>query len=373
MMEKLVSKNHVNHRCKSQNFLFPAFQWVQNDLCEVSLSLKNPLPFELTVSDMRLLTNGGVFESIPQTVILPTMSTTNVTLTGMPLECGSVEIHGYSTHTLGVKSNCRLKHMMNRSTVFPPIYTIEVIPALPKLDIKTSLSPMDTLAGMANVDSIITSSSLTLYNGEQAQCTLTLTNTSSIVIEYLEGSIQSKMDDKSQSEVFSWSSEQIQSQLPLKPHESLTIDLTIFAHADFLGTMAFDNTISLSSSSHHNQPTEALINVLSGRKCAVSVSGHASLPSRMGSPTNLLKRNELGSSFRSKTHSANSDHSSLITCSPQSTINGNSRHIEAQFRFKYSGAEGLHQGYCRNCAVLFNLEFLPSAQITNWDVLPAET
>lgn len=326
---------------------------------------------------MRLLTNGIVFESIPQTIILPTMSTTNVNLTGMPIESGTLEIQGYSTHTLGVKSNCRLKHMTDRSAIFPPFYTVEIIPALPKLDIKTSLSPMDTLAGMANVDNIITSSSLTLYNGEQNDCLLTLTNTSNITIEFLEESIQSSLDSKAQSEVFTWSSKEIQSQLPLKPNESLTIHLTIFAQADFLGPIPITNAFvppSLSSSSHHNHQNDAAMNSLSGGMSALSVSGHTSLPSRMGSPINVPKRNELNSSFRSKTHSGNSGHSSLITYNTNpSGIVGNPRQIEAQFRFKYSGGESFKQGQCRNCAALFNLEFLPSAQITHWDVLPAET
>lgn len=356
-------------------FSFSAFQWVQNDMCEVSLCLKNPLPFELKVSDIRLLTNGVVFESMPQTVVLPIQATTNVTLFGTPIEHGSLEIQGYSTHTLGVKSNCRLKHMMDRSAIFPPTFTVDVIPALPRLEITTSLQPMDTLAGMANMDNIIASTSLTMYNGEQTECTLTLKNTSNITIEFLEESIQSPLDSKVQSQVFLWSKEEIQSQLPLKPNESLTIHLKVFAHADFLGPVAVTNAFgagaSLSSSSHNQ--TDAAANSLSVGMSAYAMSGHTSLPSRMGSPINVPKRNDLlSSSFRSKaTHSG---HSSLVTYSLNpSNGTGNPQKIDAQFRFRYSGGEAQQQGHCRNCAVLFSLEFLPSAQITNWDVLPAET
>lgn len=328
---------------------------------------------------MRLLTTGIVFESLPETILIPSLSQSTITLTGTPIEHGSLEIQGYSTHTLGVKSNCRLKHMNDRerSPPFPPSFTVDVIPALPKLEIKTSCKPMDTLATITNTDNVIASTNISLYCGETTKCVLTLTNTSNIPIDFLEESIQSTLDSKTQKLVFSWSSEEIQSQLPLKPNESLTINLTIVGHADFLGPLnansAFGAASSSLSSSHHNAVNHVgndAMNSLTGGMNALS--GHTSLPnsvSRMSSPINLPKRNELNSSFRSKTHSG---HSSLVTYS-QGASGSNSRQLDAQFRFRYSGGEGHEQGYGRVCAILFSLEFLPSAQITNWDVLPAET
>lgn len=360
--------------------LVSAFQWVQNETCDVSVTLKNPLPHELEVFDMRLLTNGIVFESLPETTVLPALSASTITLRGTPIEYGSLEILGFSTHTLGVKSNCRLKHMnrdRDRLSQFPPSFNVDVIPALPRLEIKTSCLPMDTLACITNTDNVITSTNISLYCGETTECTLTLINSSNITIEHLEESIHSSMDKKTQDLVFAWSSKEIQSQLPLKPKQSLTIKLKIVGFADFLGPLNVGSTVNAPSlmSSHHNgvQSGNDVYNSLTGGMSALSVSGHTSLPSRVGSPINLpIKRNELSSSFRSKTHSGNSGHSSLVTYS-QGASGSNARQLEAQFRFRYSGGEGYQKGYCRNCAVLFNLEFLPSAQITNWDVLPAET
>lgn len=358
---------------------FSAFQWVQNEMCEVTVTMKNPLPYELQVFDMRLLTNGIVFESLPETIVLPALSPSTITLCGTPIEHGPLEILGYSTHTLGVKSNCRLKHMKrdrDRLTQFPPSFSVEVIPALPRLEIKTSCPPMDTLACITNTDNVITSTSISLYCGETTECTLTLTNSSNIVIEHLEESMHSSLDAKAQDLVFSWSSEEIKSQLPLKPNESLKINLKIMGYTDFLGPVNVASTLhnapSIMSSQHNGVAAgnEGGYNSLTGGMSALSLSGPTSLPSRMGSPINLPKRNELiSSSFRSKT---NSGHSSLVTYS-QGASGSNSRQLDAQFRFRYSGGEGLEKGYCRNCAVLFNLEFLPSCQITNWDVLPAET
>lgn len=52
-------------------------------------------------------------------------------LTGIPKEVGEIEINGYSTHTLGVKSNCRLK---NIPSVPETTYNVQVIPSMPILE-----------------------------------------------------------------------------------------------------------------------------------------------------------------------------------------------------------------------------------------------
>lgn len=330
---------------------------------------------------MRLLTNGVVFESLPETVILPSGVPTTVNLQGMPIEHGTLEIQGYSTHTLGVKSNCRLKHMTDRAAIFPPNYTIDVIAALPTLNVTTSLPPQETLSGFSNADNVIVSTSVTIFNGESTECMLTLTNTSNIPIEFIEESIQSSLEAKLQNQIFSWSSEEIQSQLPIKPNESITIHLKIFGAADFLGPIpclsetgagAVGGGITSLTSSNQNAShfVSDGMNSLSGGMSAMSMSGPTSLPSRMGSPINVpIRRNELTSSFRS----ANSGHSSLVTLSFAPSGNNAPRQFEAQFRIRYAGGGGYQEGYCRICAVLFNLEFSPSAHVTNWDVLPAET
>lgn len=183
------------------------------------MKLTNPLPFELRVADMRLLTNGVVFESLPETVVLQTATPTAITLHGTPIEHGSLEIQGYSTHTLGVKSNCRLKAMTDRK--FPPIYTVDVIPALPKITIATSLPQTATFSSLAQSDYVIISAGVTVFNGETSDCTITLTNNSNVPIEFLEESLHSTVDPKLQGRIFQWSSEEIQSKLPIQPQQSI--------------------------------------------------------------------------------------------------------------------------------------------------------
>lgn len=164
------------------------------------MRLRNPLPFDLTVSDMRLLTNGVVFKSLPQTVILQPNVSTLLTLHGTPLEVGQLEIQGFSTHTLGVKSNCRMKHMKGRK--FPQNFIVDIIPALPTISIKTSLPQTATFSNMSGADTVITTASLTCYNGESSMCVITVTNDGDIPVEHLEVTITSNVEQDIQKKVF---------------------------------------------------------------------------------------------------------------------------------------------------------------------------
>lgn len=199
-------------------------QWVQNDLCEVTVRLRNPLPFELHIDDMRLLTNGVVFESLPETIVLAPGQPTVVTLHGTPIEHGSLEIQGYSTHALGVKSNCRLKSMQpsaaTAAPAFPPVYVIDVIPALPTLRLGTSLPQTATFGaaaaggsgggGAAGADTVTVTAALTLCNGESAECVVTLYNNSTVPITFVEESLHSGLEARLQQRIFGWSADDLQ-------------------------------------------------------------------------------------------------------------------------------------------------------------------
>lgn len=163
----------------------------------------------------------------------------------------------------------------------------------------------------------------------------------------------------------------MQAQLPVPPQGTIEIIVDVYAEADFvcpqppasLHSAAAPGDYGASSLTHYS---------------SVSTSGHASLPSRVGSPHH--RRNEpQNSSFRS-TISGGPPSLAALTLhpgggggvGPSSLGSQYNQHIEAQVRFKYSGGDALTAGYCRQCAVSFNLELLPSVQITSWDVLPAE-
>ncbi|XP_043267833.1 protein brunelleschi isoform X2 [Venturia canescens] len=333
------------------------YLWVEGDICEVSIQLINPLPFELNVSNMRLLTNGIVFESLPESITLPAESRPIVvTLAGTPKEVGDLEILGFSTHTLGVKSNCRLKYI--KATPYPH-YMVEIIPALPKIEIVTSLPQT---ASFSSGENIVTSASVSLYGGESSECTITLTNTGLVSIEIIELSMQSTLDAITEEKIFKWSEENLKMQLPLQPGASASITLYLYAATDFIAPTA-----------HNQMSNSAYLSQMCG---SMWHSGHSSLPSRLNSPSEHIKRqSELTSSLRSglgpnllsSKMSANTTLSTLAAPIPASNL------TEGELRIKYSGGAGLAAGYCRISSVFVTIEILPSVQITSWDVLPAET
>lgn len=341
------------------------FEWIQNDMCEVTLKVVNPLPHDVKLCDVRLLSTGVVFESIPQTLTLPPKLPTYVTLHGQPIECGGpVHIEGYSTHTLGVKSDCRLRSMLGRA--FPAAFHVNVIPAMPKLKLQTSLPQSASFSVLPNADNVVATATMTLYNGERGECLVTLTNCSNEPIEYLEGTILSSsaaLEPGQHLRMFLWDNEKARENLPIPPHESRQFTLQVYGEADFLGPVATNTTATTVTTGGDTGPSSLPIQG--------SSSGQASLHSRFSSPNNTMRRNKVAtSSFRSA-HTVHSGHSSLATMSLANTASA-PRQVEAQLQLRYSGGAGWRAGYCRQCTVALNVELLPSAQVTNWDVLPAE-
>uniref|UniRef100_A0A915Q411 Trafficking protein particle complex subunit 11 domain-containing protein n=1 Tax=Setaria digitata TaxID=48799 RepID=A0A915Q411_9BILA len=133
-----------------QMMRFPKIEyitWVQDCACEVSVSVINCLPRELSVSNLALLSEGCAFEPIPVRLILaPCGSNTepvDFKLIGVPRESGRLTITGYSCEILGVRNVCKLRDFPDRvksKGFLSSIFDIEVLPALPVLELKTSLS-----------------------------------------------------------------------------------------------------------------------------------------------------------------------------------------------------------------------------------------
>ncbi|XP_073961512.1 protein brunelleschi-like [Choristoneura fumiferana] len=336
------------------------YLWVEDDICEVQMKLTNPLPFELKVSNMRLLTSGIVFESIPETIVLAPDTPTTVNLHGTPKEVGELQILGYSTHTLGVKSNCRLKSMPMPNK-FPASYTIEVIPSLPTITIETTVAPSGNLNSPSE-DNVGSVTNISLYNGESTECTMQITNTSNVPIEYLDLAIQSNADTQLQSKVFQWSNDEIQSQLPIVPNGTALISMKLYGEADFLdlggvgGENMFPNSLTSNYPSRVGSPVP---------------NAQTSLPTQSSNPqtslsSGLVPNRNLSGSFRSS-NSHTTNWSAPISVMPPSR----GRQIETQVIIRYSGGKGKEM-HCRQSSLQINLELLPSVSITHWDVLPAE-
>ncbi|XP_026288363.2 protein brunelleschi isoform X1 [Frankliniella occidentalis] len=336
------------------------YVWVEGDMCEVLLDLYNPLPFELKVSNMRLLASEVVFESIPSSIVLPPDSGPNtVVLAGVPKEVGELEIQGYSTHTLGVKSNCQLRHMRHMPQ---PSFTVEVVPALPHMEMSTNDQKNNNLQ-LPPVDASvsITTISKSLYAGESTECQVTILNSGSQPIELLEISAQCVLDPSQLKQVLQWSADNIQAQLPLHPGASASFTLYLHGHAEYIAPPRSD------VNDGGSQPSSLL-------------SGPSSLPSRLSSlastpqPSRHAHHNELSSgSFRSQISSRSGSSIGSSRLNPKIYDPSAPKVIDCQLKLRYSGGPGLEAGYCRVKSISLSLEILPSILITSWDVLPAET
>ncbi|XP_067568922.1 trafficking protein particle complex subunit 9 isoform X4 [Pseudorca crassidens] len=160
------------------------FQWVQGDVCEVQLMVYNPMPFELRVENMGLLTSGVEFESLPAALSLPAESGLYpVTLVGVPQTTGTIAVNGYHTTVFGVFSDCLLDNLPGIKTSGS---TVEVIPALPRLQISTSLPRSAHSLQPSSGDEISTNVSVQLYNGETQHLVVKLENIGMEPLEKLE-------------------------------------------------------------------------------------------------------------------------------------------------------------------------------------------
>lgn len=425
------------------------FVWVENEPCYVIIQLSNPLPYELRVSNMRLLTSGVVFESLPESVVLPqnpASSTTtsqqqqqpadsslssvssitnssllssslstvgssgssggnsvSITLHGTPRENGDLELLGYSTHALGVKSNCRLRYMPRPSTganAFLSQYNVEVIPSLPTMEVKTTAPALNHLP-LSTVDeqvtgAVVTSAAITVYNGEEAHMTVTFTNVSAndIPVEMLDVSMTMLPSHQNYSavaeqiqQVFSWSQEELAAQLPLAPGSSATLIIHIHT-APVLHHLVTTDSTALSLVPPGGLGVNSPLSSLSLGATGVG----SGVPSRINSPVTIRTNTTAGgasralanASFRSassmQSHSSDASYNSgaMSGRSPMPPtagapgINTNSHVLHAQLQVRYSGGPGLHTAaYCRLCAVHVVVETLPSLHVTNWDVLPS--
>lgn len=335
------------------------YVWVEGDLCEVLLDVYNPLPFELKVSNMRLLASDVVFESIPSSIILPPDSGPHsIVLAGVPKEIGDLEIQGYSTHTLGVKSNCQLRHMPHMPQ---PSFSVEVVPALPHMEVSTSAKKNSLQIPHVDASVSMTSVSKSLYAGESDEFQVTIINTGSQPIELVEITAQCVLDPSQLRQVLQWSADNIQAQLPLPAGASASFTLYLHGCAEFIAPP------------RNNEVTEG------GSQPSSLLSGPSSLPSRLSSltssaPSRYPHHNGLSSgSFRSQISSRSG--SSVGSSRFHSKIYDPSapKVIDCQLKLRYSGGPGLEAGYCRVTSISLSLEILPSILITSWDVLPAET
>ncbi|XP_034016028.1 LOW QUALITY PROTEIN: trafficking protein particle complex subunit 9 [Thalassophryne amazonica] len=320
-----IIMHNRDERCKKIDF-----QWVQGDVCEVQLMVYNPMPYELRVENMGLLTSGVEFESLPAALSLPAESGLYpVTLVGVPRTAGNITVNGYHTSVFGVTSECLLDSL-------PIVKTggclVEVVPALPRLQLSTSLPRSAHTPQPMSKEELSSAVSLQLFNGETQQLMLTLANIGSEDIETLE--LTSKVvstKEKVFGEFLSWELDSVLSQLPLRPGQSVTLTLTIRVNLDFSGQ-------------------ENLLQDLNDDGISVT-----------GLPISSPLRQVLKPRSENKTVSGESG----------KTEYSHIKSLEAVLSVKYSGGVGKVEGYYRDLSLGVRVDVEPSVFFTRVSTLPA--
>ncbi|XP_038615904.1 trafficking protein particle complex subunit 9 [Tachyglossus aculeatus] len=321
----------AHHRGEEQSKKID-FQWVQGDVCEVQLMVYNPMPFELRVENMGLLTSGVEFESLPAALSLPAESGLYpVTLVGVPQTTGQIAVNGYHTCVFGVFSDCLLDNLPGIKTNGS---TVEVVPALPRLQISTSLPRSAHTLQPSSGDEISTNVSVQLFNGETQQLIIKLENIGTEPLNKLE--VTSKMvttKEKLYGDFLSWKLEDTLAQFPLAPGKIATFTVNIKVKLDF-------------------SCQENLLQDLNDD--GISVSG---LP--FSSPFRQVVKPRVDSK---------------PTNPPESSKAGDFSHIktlEAILNFKYSGGPGHVDGYYRNLSLGLHVDVEASVFFTRVTTLPA--
>ncbi|XP_076027696.1 trafficking protein particle complex subunit 9 isoform X2 [Genypterus blacodes] len=321
----IIMHNRGEERCKKIDF-----QWVQGDVCEVQLMVYNPMPYELRVENMGLLTSGVEFESLPAALSLPAESGLYpVTLVGVPRTAGNITVNGYHTSVFGVNSDCMLEGLAGVKTSG---CLVEVIPSLPRLQLSTSLPrSAHTLPPMSK-EELCSTVSLQLYNGETQQLTITLENIGSEEIETLE--LTSKTvttKEKVFGDFLSWELQEALSHLPLQSGKAVTLNVNVKVKLDFSGQ-------------------DHLLQDLNDDGLSVT-----------GLPISSPLRQVLKPRAEAKTVSSESGR----------TEYSHIKTLEAVLNFKYSGGAGKVEGYYRELSLGIHLDIEPSIFYTRVSTLPA--
>ncbi|XP_015791675.2 protein brunelleschi [Tetranychus urticae] len=363
------------------------FKWIQGETCQITLQVSNYLPVELQVNHIALLTDGVAFQTYPTSLTLPAESGPfPIQLTGTPLNSGKLDILGYSTHVLGVKSDCRWPHLPNSSRLkLPAKYVVEVIPPLPLIDISApDLPKSDTFTSLTTDNNAIMSNvSLTIYAGQTKTCSIKVTNNSpnNDVIEIISVKMISKLVKDIETNLVTWNDNDLNNCLPLPAQSSFDFDIKVYGISDFLSPStkkrASSFKVKSASVSGTSSPVPNIANITNTNSLTGSPHHHPS--SNTAGDSGSSKRSHiLGSAlanFLSELQVGSSNSNIKRKYDLVNSINLEEyqpRVIEVILEFEYSGGGGLASGYCRRSAIAINIEIIPSVLITKWDVLPAE-
>ncbi|KAI1289382.1 Trafficking protein particle complex subunit 9 [Halotydeus destructor] len=367
-----MQMNRSNNRKVSSTGQIEEFYWVENEQCEVSMTVRNYLPIELVVSDITLLTSGVPFETHPSSLVLaPDCGQLSVILSGFPRGHGKLEILGYKTEVFGVKSKCYLKDIpLSGRTKLPPSYQIEVVPPLPLLSVSCpdmQQSSLITPLSGPDGNQCTSSYSLQLFMGQRKSVKIQLSNITAgnIPLEEITVKTVTKLKKVDEDAFISFGCD-IKEKLPLVKGETLDFIVDFYGFGDFV----LEPERVPKGTGHSGKP---------GNSSPTSQSSSSALNTPSHSKKQPLQLGTVLANFISDLQSSSSVSAVKLAKNAKSSNEGDvsshdfsSRTIEVQIEFEYSGGIGMGSAFCRHCSIRFNVEIFPSVVITQWDVLPAE-
>ncbi|XP_066268764.1 trafficking protein particle complex subunit 9-like isoform X6 [Branchiostoma lanceolatum] len=312
------------------------FQWVSGEVCEMALQVVNPMPFELKVQNMSVMSEGIVFEPLISNLSLPAESgPLGVTLLGTPKTAGQLKLVGYVTHVLGVKSHCKFKDLRQ---IEEPDYSVEVVPELPKLQVTTSLPKAAFGTTNHNLglnkakETAVTSAAARLYAGESQECVLTLQNVSQIPVESIDISLDTSISSpKVPSGFFTWNLENTKAQLPLQPGAMATFTVLIKAVGE-IATHDRKSTENEEPSSRHSSPKK---------------------------------------SPQTRPRSMRTAAMTVPPMEAQQPEEEKAQPVDAVLKLTYSGGQGYEDGYHRQASIIVHVDVLQSLLVSKVNILPA--
>eukprot|EP00794_Sanderia_malayensis_P011960 gene11960-13197_t len=189
--------------------------WVCGDVSEVGMTVDNPLPAEIKVKKMILLTEGIEFEAFPATLALPAESGSfPFMLLGTPMHSGTLIIKGYKVDVFGIEN----------SVILPKPITVKVTPSLPMIRLSSSLAVASQLTHANPEDEHYQTlfTSISLYRGHSTTATMTLENSGKIPVKNISVKLQ-----KTTEKAILIDEEVFDSFLPLEPGTSASFDIVV--------------------------------------------------------------------------------------------------------------------------------------------------
>ena len=245
------------------------------------------------------------------------------TTSGVPKEAGELKILGYKFQLLGVQSSCRLRGPKGQAVD----YKITVLPSLPQLD--ATLKRIDTQKNQVEEDEM-----LKLYLGESATYECILTNiTNNIKAEHISVSLSTNPSDMKDLATLEESLENVE--LELVPGESIAVKIDFKAMK-----LLFNNTFATMNDIDQQDGAGGGPSSISSVMSRQEPSRWSGMSASDSSRGNSVKR------------------PSFVT---------------VDVKITYSGGEGGTKGYFRELVRSIKVDICPSALVSKWDVLPAET